>query len=194
MTKTGLFFGSFNPVHTGHLLIAKYFLQFTQLEKIWFIVSPQNPFKQNDELLDENLRLQMLQLAIEDESDFVASDIEFTLDRPSYTVSTLRYLRNHFPENQFTPIIGGDNLQSFHLWKDYKEILEHHDLYVYRRAGFHENPLLANHTKIKLFEVPLLNISSTYIRDMIQAGKSVQYLVPDAVKDFIAEHKLYSND
>jgi nicotinate-nucleotide adenylyltransferase len=106
VTKTGLFFGSFNPVHTGHLLIAKYFLQFTQLEKIWFIVSPQNPFKQNDELLDENLRLQMLQLAIEDESDFVASDIEFTLDRPSYTVSTLRYLRNHFPENQFTPIIS----------------------------------------------------------------------------------------
>lgn len=194
MTKTGLFFGSFNPVHTGHLLIAKYFLQFTQLEKIWFIVSPQNPFKQNDDLLDENLRLQMLQLAIEDESDFIASDIEFTLDRPSYTVSTLRHLRTQFPENQFTPIIGGDNLQSFHLWKDYKEILEHHEIFVYRRAGFHENPLLANHQKIKLFEVPLLNISSTYIRDMIQAGKSVQYLVPDAVKDFITENKLYNND
>lgn len=189
--KTGLFFGSFNPVHTGHLLIANYFLEFTGLDNIWFVVSPQNPFKQNGELLDEKIRLHMLKLATEDETRFIASDIEFNLDRPSYTVNTLRYLRSKHPDMHFYPIIGGDNLQSFHLWKDYEEILTYHELYVYRRAGFHENPLLANHPTIRLFEVPLLNISSTYIREMLQAGKSIHYMVPDEVRNYIEEHHLY---
>jgi nicotinate-nucleotide adenylyltransferase len=191
MTKTGLFFGSFNPIHTGHLLIANYFLEFTELDNIWFVVSPQNPFKQSEDLLDEKTRLQMLRMAVEDEPRFIASDIEFDLERPSYTVNTLRHLRAKLPAIQFFPIIGGDNLQQFHLWKDYKEILDNHQVYVYRRAGFHENPLLANHSSIKLFEVPLLNISSTYVRDMIQAGKSVHYMVPENVRQFIEEHKLY---
>lgn len=191
MTKTGLFFGSFNPLHTGHLLIANYFLEFTELDNIWFVVSPQNPFKQNEDLLDENTRLEMLRMAVEDEPRFIASDVEFDLERPSYTVNTLRHLRTKHPAIQFYPIIGGDNLQQFHLWKDYKEILDNHQVYVYRRAGFHENPLLANHPSIKLFEVPLLNISSTYVRDMLQAGKSVHYMVPENVCQFIEEHKLY---
>lgn len=191
MTKTGLFFGSFNPLHTGHLLIANYFLEFTELDNIWFVVSPQNPFKQNEDLLDENTRLEMLRMAVEDEPRFIASDVEFDLERPSYTVNTLRHLRTKHPAIQFYPIIGGDNLQQFHLWKDYKEILDNHQVYVYRRAGFHENPLLANHPSIKLFEVPLLNISSTYVRDMLQAGKSVHYMVPENVRQFIEEHKLY---
>lgn len=190
--KIGLFFGSFNPVHTGHLLIANYFSQFAGFDKIWFVVTPQNPFKANDELLDENTRLKLLNLAIDGDKRFEASNIEFTLNRPSYTVNTLEYLRSHFPADIFCPIIGGDNLQSFHLWKDYKDILENHEIYVYRRAGFHENPLLANHPGIKIFEVPLLNISSTYIREMIQAGKSIKYLVPEEVEQYITEHKLYS--
>lgn len=190
--KIGLFFGSFNPVHTGHLLIANYFSQFAGFDKIWFVITPQNPFKANDELLDENTRLELLNLAIDGDKRFEASNIEFTLDRPSYTVNTLKYLRSHFPGDIFCPIIGGDNLQSFHLWKDYKDILENHEVYVYRRAGFHENPLLANHPGIKIFEVPLLNISSTYIREMIQAGKSIKYLVPEEVEQYITEHKLYS--
>jgi nicotinate-nucleotide adenylyltransferase len=193
MSKIGLFFGSFNPVHTGHLLIANYFLEFTDLDTIWFVVSPQNPFKQNDTLLDEHIRLHLLKLAVEDESRFIASDVEFNLERPSYTVNTLRYLRNKYPAVTFVPIIGGDNLQSFHQWKNFEEILEQHEVYVYRRAGFHENPLLANHPKIKLFEVPLLNISSTYVRDMIQAGKSIHYMVPDSVRDYIEENYLYQN-
>jgi len=187
----GLFFGSFNPVHTGHLLIANYFVQFTQMQQVWFVVSPQNPFKVNDTLLDENMRLKLLQLAIADDQRFVASDFEFNLARPSYTVNTLAALRTQFPEHTFIPIIGGDNLQSFHLWKDYETILEHHEVYVYRRAGFHENPLLANHPKIKIFEVPLLNISSTYIREMVQAGKSIKYLVPEKVEELIAMKGLY---
>lgn len=189
--RVGLFFGSFNPVHTGHLLIANYFVQFTDLSQIWFMVSPQNPFKVNDQLLDENVRLHLMQLAINGDERFVASDFEFNLPRPSYTVNTLKALRDKYPDVTFVPIIGGDNLQSFHLWKDYMDILEHHNILVYRRAGFHENPLLANHPKIKIFEVPLLNISSTYVREMLQAGKSVKYLVPDKVGDYIEQHKLY---
>jgi nicotinate-nucleotide adenylyltransferase len=189
--KIGLFFGSFNPVHTGHLLIANYFVQFTTLDKIWFIISPQNPFKANDELLDENTRLHLMQLAIDGDERFTASDFEFKLSRPSYTVNTLEELGKAYPEYTFVPIIGGDNLQSFHLWKQYETILKNHEVYVYRRAGFHENPLLANHPKIKIFEVPLLNISSTYIREMLQAGKSIKYLVPQTVEEFIAMKGLY---
>jgi nicotinate-nucleotide adenylyltransferase len=189
--KIGLFFGSFNPVHTGHLLIANYFVQFTHLDKIWFIVSPQNPFKANDTLLDERTRLDMLKLAINGDERFNASDFEFNLTRPSYTVNTLAELQKTYPNDTFIPIIGGDNLQSFHLWKDYETIIDNHEIYVYRRAGFHENPLLANHPKIKIFEVPLLNISSTYIREMLQAEKSVKYLVPEKVEKYIKEHKLY---
>ena len=189
--KIGLFFGSFNPVHTGHLLIANYFVQFTHLDKIWFIVSPQNPFKANDTLLDERTRLEMLKLAINGDERFNACDFEFNLTRPSYTVNTLAELQKTHPNDTFIPIIGGDNLQSFHLWKDYETIIANHEIYVYRRAGFHENPLLANHPKIKIFEVPLLNISSTYIREMLQAEKSVKYLVPEKVEKYIKEHKLY---
>ena len=187
----GLFFGSFNPIHTGHLLIADYFIEFTELDKIWFVVSPQNPFKINDKLLDENLRIELLKLAIKNNSHFEVTDVEFNLNRPSYTVNTLAHLREQFPEHTFFPIIGGDNLQSFHLWKNYEEILKQHQIFVYRRSGFHGNPLLANHKHIKVFDVPLLNISSTYIREMLQAGKSIKYLVPEVVQQFIENHKLY---
>ncbi|MBP9185602.1 MAG: nicotinate-nucleotide adenylyltransferase [Bacteroidia bacterium] len=189
--KIGLFFGSFNPVHTGHLLIANYFVQFTQLDKIWFIVSPQNPFKANGTLLNETVRLDMLKLAINGDDRFKASDFEFNLPRPSYTVNTLAELQKAHPNYTFVPIIGGDNLQSFHLWKDYQTIINNHEIFVYRRVGFHENPLLANNDKIKIFEVPLLNISSTYIREMLQANKSIKYLVPDKVAEYIITNGLY---
>ena len=189
--KIGLFFGSFNPVHTGHLLIANYFVQFTQLDQIWFIVSPQNPFKADGTLLNETIRLEMLKLAINGDDRFKASDFEFNLPRPSYTVNTLAELQKAHPSYTFIPIIGGDNLQSFHLWKDYETIINNHEIFVYRRVGFHENPLLANNTKIKIFEVPLLNISSTYIREMLQANKSIKYLVPDKVAEYILANGLY---
>ncbi len=187
----GLLFGSFNPIHTGHLLIANYMVEYTHLDKIWFVVSPQNPFKTNEYLLDENLRLQMIELAIADDNRFEACNIEFKLPKPNYTYLTLSTLTEKYPEHHFTPIIGGDNLQSFHLWKDYQTILSQYQVFVYRRAGFHENPLLANHPKITLYEVPLLNISSTYIRETLQAGKSIRYLVPKLVKEFIDEKGLY---
>jgi nicotinate-nucleotide adenylyltransferase len=189
--KIGLLFGSFNPIHTGHLLIANYMVEYTELDKIWFVVSPQNPFKVNDELLDENLRLKMIEMAIADDNRFEACNIEFGMPKPNYTYLTLTTLAEKYPEHEFTPIIGGDNLQSFHLWKNYESILENYQLFVYRRAGFHENPLLANHKKISLYEVPLLNISSTYIRETLQAGKSIRYLVPKVVNEFIDEKGLY---
>ena len=189
--KIGLFFGSFNPLHTGHLLIANYFIDFAGLEKIWFVVSPQNPFKTNDVLVDENIRLEMINRSINHDHRFKASDIEFNLPRPSFTHNTLQHLRKMHPNDEFYPIIGGDNLQSFHLWKNYQEILQHHEIFVYRRVGYHENPLLAHHPRIHIYEVPLLNISSTYIREMIQAGKSIKYLVPEEVEKFISEKGLY---
>jgi nicotinate-nucleotide adenylyltransferase len=190
--KIGLFFGSFNPVHIGHLLIASFFTEFTDLEKVWFIISPQSPFKENHALVDEAKRLEMLRLAISGDDRFETSDVEFGLTRPSYTVNTLAHLRHAWPGHTFVPIIGGDNLQSFHQWKLYEEILAHHTIYVYRRVGFHENPLLANHSSIRMFDVPLLNISSTYVRELLLAGKSARYLVPEKVRQYISGHKLYS--
>jgi nicotinate-nucleotide adenylyltransferase len=187
----GLFFGSFNPIHIGHLIIANFMADYAQLDQIWFVVSPQNPFKVNDELLDETKRLQLLDMAIAGDQRFKTCDIEFNLPKPSYTEHTLQQLREQFPDNNFTLIIGGDNLKNFHSWKNYTEILANHSVYVYARVGIVDKPLLANHPKIKLFEVPLLNISSTYIRESILAGKSVRYLVPEAVREEIAKKQYY---
>jgi len=189
--QIGLFFGSFNPVHTGHLIIANYMADYAQLDEIWFVVSPLNPFKANDKLLGEELRLNLLKLAIHGDPRFKACDIEFRLPRPSYTADTLKELRDANPEHSFTLIIGGDNLKGFHYWKDYEDILQHHKVFVYARVGIVEAPLLSNHPSIKLFEVPLLNISSTYIRETIKAGKSIRYLVPLAVREEIAKNGYY---
>jgi len=191
MKQIGLFFGSFNPIHTGHLIIANFMADYARLEEIWFVVSPQNPFKESDELLDENLRLNLLNKAIAADDRFKSCDIEFTLPRPSYTAHTLSELSNKYTEHQFTLIIGGDNLKSFHQWKNYKQILDQHQVFVYARVGIVDKPLLANHPSIKLFEVPLLNISSTYIRESIQARKSIRYLVPDSVRITIEEKGYY---
>jgi nicotinate-nucleotide adenylyltransferase len=191
--KVGLFFGSFNPIHTGHLIIASYMADYTDLNEIWFVVSPQNPFKQSDELLHENIRLQLLQLAIQDDSRFKASNVEFDLPRPSYTDSTLEALRTQNPDTQFTLIIGGDNLKSFHKWRNYDSILKLHEVYVYARIGIVERPLLANHPKIKMFEVPLLNISSTYIRETLQEGKSIRYMLPESVRLEIEKQGYYKS-
>ncbi|MBC7381636.1 MAG: nicotinate-nucleotide adenylyltransferase [Bacteroidia bacterium] len=189
--QIGLFFGSFNPIHTGHLIIANYMADYTRLDEIWFVVSPQNPFKSKDELLDECERLHLLEMAIENDSRFKVCDIEFNLPRPSYTENTLLHLRTKFKQDQFTLIIGGDNYQKFHKWKNYEDILQHHKVNVYARIGIVEKPLLANHPGIKLFEVPLLNISSTYIRETIQACKSIRYLVPEAVRIEIERRSFY---
>lgn len=189
--KTGLFFGSFNPIHTGHLLIANYFIENGGLNEIWFVISPRNPFKEKDELLNENIRFELVKIAIQGHPKFKVIDVEFKLPKPSYTYNTLLKLRTDFPDHTFIPIMGGDNLQTFHLWKNYDGILNNHEVYVYDRAGFNGSSEVQYNSSLKRFEVPLLDISSTYIREAIQAGKSVRYLLPREVEAYIKSHGLY---
>jgi nicotinate-nucleotide adenylyltransferase len=187
--KIGLYFGSFNPVHIGHCIIASHMVQNTNLEKVWLVVSPQNPFKESASLLNEYHRLHLVKLALENEIDIKASDIEFYLPRPSYTIDTLTYLKEKHPEHEFSIIVGSDGLQNFHKWKNAPVLVKDHTLYVYKRFGFEiVNPLNA---RIEMAEAPLLQISSTHIREMIKKNKSVRYLVPDKVLEEIELYHYY---
>lgn len=188
--KTGLFFGSFNPVHTGHMVIANFMATQTGLDRVWLVVSPQNPLKSKATLARDYDRLHLVRLAIGDNLRLKASDIEFQLPKPSYTIDTLAYLKEKYPTEQFVLIMGGDNLATFHKWKNYREILKNHEIYIYKRpaSGLNE---LADHPSIHFFEVPLMHISASYIRKCIREGKSVQYLVGDAVFEYLSSSSLY---
>jgi nicotinate-nucleotide adenylyltransferase len=188
--KVGLFFGSFNPVHVGHMVIANYMLTYTDLDRVWFIVSPHNPLKQKNTLLDEKQRLQMVQLAIGDNTKMKASDIEFKLPQPSYTINTLAYLKEKYPKSEFVLIMGSDNLESFHKWKNAEEILKHHELYVYQRPE-NRKAALMNHKKVKFFDAPLMELSSTAIRTAVKEKKDVRYFVPPAVWEYMREMHFY---
>jgi nicotinate-nucleotide adenylyltransferase len=188
--KIGLFFGSFNPIHIGHLIIANTMAENTDLQEVWLVVSPQNPFKKNAGLLHEFDRFEMVSLAIHDSYKLKVSDVEFQLERPSYTIDTLTYLSDKNPQHQFVLIIGEDNLVSFSKWKNYDKILQYYELYVYPRPGA-EKTELTNHPKIKFVPAPLLDISATYIRNNIKEGKSIRYLVTDQVENFILRKKFY---
>ncbi len=187
--KVGLFFGSFNPIHIGHLIIANIMQDRTDLDEVWFIVSPQNPFKKRKSLLHEFDRLKMVELAIEDHFQFKAMDIEFHMPKPSYTVDTLTYLSDKYPQHEFKLIIGGDNLTHFHKWKNSDQILENYGLYVYPRPGESKN---FEHANICYVDAPLIDISATFIRNSIQNGHSVKYLLPSLVEDYIKGKKFYS--
>ncbi|MEO6902100.1 MAG: nicotinate (nicotinamide) nucleotide adenylyltransferase [Bacteroidia bacterium] len=194
--KIGLFFGSFNPVHVGHLVLANYMLSFTDLEEVWFIVSPQNPLKKKKTLLDERHRLQLVRLAIDDHPKLKANDIEFKISRPSYTTNTLAHLKEKYPHVNFTLILGADNLENFHKWKNYEEILNHHELYIYPRinnnaSSTSEALLLEKHPKVKMVDAPLLEISSTFIRNAIKDKKDVRYFMPLAVWNYVKEMHFY---
>jgi nicotinate-nucleotide adenylyltransferase len=187
--KIGLYFGSFNPVHIGHLIVANHILNETELEKVWMVISPQNPFKLSHGLLNEYDRLHLVRLATEDDNRIKASDIEFTLPKPSYTVDTLAFLNEKFPEHQFSIIMGSDSFQNFHKWKNYKVIMERCPIYVYKRPGFDiENEMGAN---LHIVDAPLLQISATHIRELIKAGKSIRYMVPPRVIDEIERGGYY---
>jgi nicotinate-nucleotide adenylyltransferase len=187
--KVGLYFGSFNPVHTGHCIIANHIAQNTLLDRVWLVVSPQNPFKETTSLLNEYHRLHLVKLAVEDEPKLRATDIEFHLPRPSYTIDTLTYLVEKHPEHEFSIILGSDSLQNLHKWKNAEILVKNHLLYVYKRTGFEiNNPLNA---KLEILDAPLLEISSTHIRDMISSGKSIRYLVPDKVREEIGLYHYY---
>lgn len=188
--KVGLFFGSFNPVHIGHMVLANYMLEFTDLDKIWFVVSPHNPLKQKDSLLHERQRLQMVSLAIGDNNKMKASNIEFKLPQPSYTVNTLAYLKEKYPDNDFALIMGTDNLENFHKWKNYEEILKNYQLYVYPRPEAGGGELLKN-KNVKFLNAPLMEISSTAIRKAIKEKKDVRYFVPLAAWEYMRESHFY---
>jgi len=188
--KVGLFFGSFNPVHAGHLVLANYMLEYTDLERIWFVVSPHNPLKKKSTLLDEKQRLQMVDLAIGDNIKLKASNIEFNLPQPSYTIVTLTYLKEKYPQHEFVLIMGADNLESFHKWKNYEEILKHHQLYIYPRPES-DGGKLKDHPQIKLINAPLMEISSTAIRQAIKEKKDMRYFMPEAVWQYINEMHFY---
>lgn len=181
--NVGLYFGSFNPVHIGHLIIVNHILNETELQKIWFVVSPQNPFKKSESLLNEYDRLHLVQKAIEEDFRLKAIDIEFSLPRPSYSAHTLSYLSEKYPEHSFFIIMGGDSFQNIGKWKNAEVIIKNFPIIIYNRPGFEiENKAGAN---IKVMDAPLLQISATHIRELAKAGKSIRYLVPAAVEEEI---------
>jgi nicotinate-nucleotide adenylyltransferase len=188
--KIGLFFGSFNPIHIGHLIIANIMAENTDLKKVWFVVSPQNPFKKNKSLLHEFDRLDMVERAIADNNKLKASDIEFSMPRPSYTIDTLARLHEKYPQHQFKLIIGEDNLGQFKNWKNYQQILDFYGLYVYPRPNVatHE---FTNHPAVMFVQAPLLDISATFIRDCIQKNRSIRYMVAESVEEMIKRKKFY---
>ncbi len=187
--KIGLYFGSFNPVHIGHLAIANYMVEYSDMDKIWFVVSPQNPFKEKKTLLKEHHRLRLIEMAIEYDLRFKASNIEFNMPKPSYTTDTLAYLKEQYPEHDFSIIMGEDNLKTFHKWKNYEEILKNHRIYVYPRdyQTIHKN-LYDNVTTI---DAPLIEISSSFIRKSIKAKKDVRYFMPQNVAEYIKDMHFY---
>lgn len=189
--KIGLYFGTFNPMHAGHLIIANHMAEFTALDQIWMVVTPHNPLKKKSSLLEDHHRLQMVFLATENYPKIKPSDIEFRLPQPNYTVHTLAHLQEKFPNYEFSLIMGEDNLNSLHKWKNPEVILQNHDIYVYPRINTEiSSTELANHPKIHRIDAPVIEISSTFIRNSIKTGKNIQPLLPPKVWEYI-DHNLF---
>lgn len=200
--KIGLYFGTYNPIHVGHLIIANYMVDYTDLDKVWLVVSPQNPFKKRTTMLEDYHRLAIVRRAIEDNPKLHASDIEFNLPKPSYTTTTLAYLKEKYPEHEFCLIMGEDNLRSFHKWKNYEVILKNHDIFVYPRVlttqeeeeninDASQNNPLTSHPKIHICDAPVMKVSSSFIRDAIKSGKDVRYLLSEPVYSYVTEMNFY---
>ena len=188
--KTGLFFGSFNPIHIGHLIIAEYMVEFTDLSQVWFVISPHNPLKKKKTLLADYFRLELVNIAIEDNPNLRASDFEFKLPKPSYTIDTLTYLHEKYPQKEFVLIAGTDIFPTFHKWKNYKEILKQYEIYVYNRPKY-EMGIYNDNPNIKVFKTPLMEISSSFIRKAISEGKNIEYMLPEKVYKYIREMHFY---
>jgi nicotinate-nucleotide adenylyltransferase len=194
MQKIGLLFGSFNPIHVGHLVLANFAMEYVPFEQIWFVVSPQNPFKDREAMAPARARLEMVAMAIKEEPRFKICDIEFSLPTPSYTINTLQKLKESSPDHQFSMIIGSDNLLHIHRWHDSQRLLKEHPIVVYPRPGFpiEEVDIMQNST-IRILNAPVLEISSTLIRKGISEGKQLRFLVPSGIYDYIRSNRLYSS-
>ncbi len=188
--KIGLYFGTFNPVHIGHLAIANYMVEFTEIQQLWFIISPQNPFKEEKNLLKDYHRLQLVRRAIEDDPRFRASAVEFNLPRPSYTIDTLVYLQEEHPGDEFFLIMGADNLESIHKWKNYEMLLGNYGILVYPRPGYEikreELP-----PRMQVVNAPLMEISASFIRKAIEDGKDIRHFLPAKAYQYLDEMNFY---
>ncbi len=190
--KIGLFFGSFNPIHVGHLIIAQHLVEHSDLDQVWMVVTPHNPHKKKSSLAKDYDRLHLVNIAIGDNPKIKSSDIEFSLPKPSYTVDTLIYLKERHSKEEFVLIMGGDNLSTLHKWKNYEMILNNHEIYVYRRPSYDLGELQF-HPTVKIIDAPLLEISSSFIRRQIKNKKSIRYLVTEPVYDYLDKTAMYEN-
>ncbi len=190
--KIGLFFGSFNPVHTGHLVIASYMAEFTDLHQVWLVVSPHNPLKEKKTLLSNAHRLQLVRRAIGDYNNKVkASNVEFGLPQPSYTIKSLAYIKEKYPQHSFVLLMGTDNLATLHKWKNYEQILEQYEIYAYPRPAS-DGGEFKDHPKVKIIEgVPQMELSSTFIRNAIKEGKDIRYMIPEGAYNYMREMHFY---
>ena len=193
MKKIGLFFGSFNPIHIGHLILANYILENSDMNELWFVVSPQNPFKDKKSLLKDHNRLDMVQLAVKNYPNMRASNVEFSLPQPSYTIDTLTYLRERHPDYSFSLIMGEDNLSSLHKWKNADVLIKNHHIIVYPRIldGDKKDSEYLHHENISLVKAPVIELSATEIRDMIKAGKNVRPMLPPEVFEYLDGSSFY---
>lgn len=188
--KIGIFGGSFNPIHIGHCILAEYIAKFSDLDEVWLNISPQNPLKSSSDLAEDSHRMNMLNIAIKESTCLKVCDIEFSLPRPSYTVTTLEKLKEKYPEHEFSLIIGADNWHNFKKWRNWEKIIQNHDILVYPRAGY-ELVNDGNYTNVKFIDAPLIEISSTFIRETLKKGINLNFFLPHGVLNYIQENKLY---
>lgn len=190
--KIGLYFGTFNPIHIGHLIIANHMVEFSDLDEVWFVVTPHNPHKKKKTLLEDHHRLAMVRIAVDEYPKLQASNVEFDLPQPNYTVNTLAYLEEKYPKNNFCLIMGEDNLKSLHKWKNYEVILERYSIYVYPRISEGKvETQFENHEKIKKVAAPIIELSSTFIRQGIKDGKNIRPMLSADVWKYLDEMNFY---
>lgn len=190
MKKIGIYSGSFNPIHHGHVMLANYLVEFSDLDELWFVVSPQNPLKKKEDLLDDDERLKMVKLAVDDDSRFKVSDIEMHLPTPSYTINTLTALSGQYPDNQFVFICGMDSLQNFKNWREYQKILDNYELLVFPREGYDGGDLV-DYPSVNILKTPILEISSTFIRQCIKEGRDVRHFMPEKAFNYLKQNRFY---
>lgn len=191
MARVGLYFGTFDPIHVGHLIIANHFAHTDQIDQVWMVVSPLNPFKEKGRVLADHHRLAMVKEAIEDNLLLKASDVEFKMPQPSYTVDTVTYLEEKYPEHEFSLLMGEDNLASFHKWKNHEILAEKCQLMVFPRTGEAKDYPYRHHPKVTLIDMPMMQISSSAIRKAVKTGGDIRYLVTEPVRKYIAEMHFY---